>query len=195
MSSPRRLLLKPVALLLVFAVLQVYVLVNPAKASAATNNTSTNAPASMLFGQLLMSGEQSALINGTKATSGTTIFSGAQLQTPAGVAATVQLGTLGRLAIDPDTLLSLTFDKDYIDVQVTAGNAVLTTNAGVKGTLATPNGEKLSTNAATTSTVGSGAARRRAGGNALGFILTAALVTVAIIAVVVDDDNNDNISP
>jgi ferric-dicitrate binding protein FerR (iron transport regulator) len=196
MSSPRRLLFKPVALLLVFAVLQVYVLVNPAKASAATNNTSTNAPASMLFGQLLMNGEQSALVNGTSATSGTTIFSGAQLQTPAGVAASVQLGNLGRLAIDPDTLLSLTFDKDYIDVQVTAGNAVLTTNAGVKGTLATPNGEKLSTNAATTSTVGSGAAaRRRAGGNTLGFILTAALVTVAIIAVVVDDDNNDNLSP
>jgi hypothetical protein len=196
MGSQRRLILKPVALLLVFAVLQVYVLVNPAKASAATTDTSnTTVSNSLVFGQLLMSQDQAALVNGTSATSGTTIFSGAQLQTLNGVA-TVQLGKLGRLAIDPNTLLSLTFDKDYVDVKVTAGNAVLTTNAGVKGTLLTPAGEKLATNANANSTVGgrkAAAAAWNSGDHALGLILTAVVVGAAIIALVSDD--NDNASP
>lgn len=197
MGSQRRLILKPVALLLVFAVLQVYVLVNPAKASAATTDTSnTTVSNSLVFGQLLMSQDQAALVNGTSATSGTTIFSGAQLQTLDGVAATVQLGKLGRLAIDPNTLLSLTFDKDYVDVKVTAGNAVLTTNAGVKGTMLTPAGEKLATNANANSTVGgrkAAAAAWNSGDHALGLILTAVVVGAAIIALVADD--NDNASP
>ena len=197
MVSQRRKVLQPVALLLVIAVLQVF-LVNPAKANAATSDTSNNtAPSSLRFGQLLMSGNQTALVNGTNATSGTTIFSGAQLQTSDGVAATVQLGTLGRIAIDPNTQLSLTFDKGYIDVQVTAGNAVLTANAGVNGTLTTPEGKKLATNANAnaTSTVGKRSSAKMFGGgdHLLGFVITAAVVTIAIIAIVSDDE--DNASP
>lgn len=197
MSSQRRIVLRPVALLLVFAVLQVYVLVSPAKASGVTNaTTSTNsAPGNLLFGQLLTSENQSALLNGISATSGTTIFSGAQLQTPEGVAATVQLGTLGDLAIDPNTLLSLTFGKDFVDVRVTAGNAILTTNQGVTGTLTTPDGQKLLTNSATRATVGRRAAAAKLGGNGngLGLLLTAALITAAII--VFSRGDNDNQSP
>jgi hypothetical protein len=192
MVSQRRKVLQPVALLLAFAVLQVFLL-NPAKANAATSDTSTNtAPSSLRFGQLLMSENQTALVNGTNATSGTTIFSGAQLQTPDGVAATVQLGTLGRVAIEPNTQLSLTFDKGYVDVHVTMGNAVLTTNAGVNGTLTTPEGQKLATNANATSTVGKRSAAKMFGGgdHLLGFVITAAVVTIAIIAVVTDDDNS-----
>lgn len=195
MVSQRRKVLQPVALLLVFAVLQVF-LVHPARANSATSDTSTNtAPDSLRFGQLLMSENQTALVNGTNATSGTTIFSGAQLQTPDGVAATVQLGTLGRLAIDPNTQLSLTFDKGNIDVHVAAGNAVLTTNAGVNGTLTTPEGKKLATNANATSTVGNRAAAKYFGGgdHLLGFVITAAVITIALIAI--GSDNNDNTSP
>jgi hypothetical protein len=191
MGSQRRIVLKPVALLLVFAVLQVCVLIAPAKASTATNTTSTNtAPSSVRFGQLLMSENQSALVNGTSATTGTTIFSGTQLQTPDGAAATVNLGTLGRISIDPNTLLTLTFDKETVDVNVSAGNAVLTTNAGVKGTLTTAEGMKLATNSAN-ATVGRKAAARRWGGDhVLGFVITAAVVGIALIALVVDDDND-----
>jgi ferric-dicitrate binding protein FerR (iron transport regulator) len=196
MVSQRRKVLQPVALLLVIAVLQVF-LVNPAKANAASDTSTNTAPSSLRFGQLLMSENQTALVNGTNATSGTTIFSGAQLQTSDGVAATVQLGTLGRLAIDPNTQLSLTFDKGYIDVHVSAGNAVLTANAGVNGTLTTPEGKKLATNASatSTSTVGKRAAGKYFGGgdHLLGFVITAAVVTIAII--VIASDNNDNTSP
>jgi ferric-dicitrate binding protein FerR (iron transport regulator) len=195
MVSQRRIVLQPVALLLVFAVLQVF-LVKPAKASAATSDTSTNtAPSSLRFGQLLTSENQTALVNGTNATSGTTIFSGAQLQTPDGVAATVQLGALGRLSLDPNTQLSLTFDKDYIDVQVTMGNALLTTNTGVKGTLTTSAGEKLATNANATSSVG----KRRAAAkwfddkdHLLGFIITAGIIAAALIVVAADDNGSSS---
>lgn len=195
MLSQRRLVPQTVALLLVFAVLQVF-LVKPARASATTSDTSTNtAPSSLRFGQLLLSQNQTALVNGTNATSGTTIFSGAQLQTPDGVAATVQLGALGRLVVDPGTQLSLTFDKEYVNVLVSKGNAVLTTNSGVTGTLTMPDGAKLATNANATSTVG----KKRAaagwfddGDHVLGFIITAGIITAAIIAVVVDDDDSPN---
>lgn len=188
MSSQRRLFFKPVALLLVFAVLQVYVLVNPVKA-----NEINTAP-SMVFGQLLLSGNQSALINGASATSGTTIFSGAQLQTLDGVAATVQLGKLGVLTVDPNTMLSLTFAKDVVDVNVTQGNAVLTTKAGVTGTLTTPDGNKAMTTNANSTLGTKKAARRASGDHVLGFVLTAVLITVAVI-VLVSDDDDDNTSP
>jgi hypothetical protein len=198
MGSQRRIALKPVALLLVFAVLQVYVLITPAKASAATNTTSTNSASetSVRFGQLLMSESQSALVNGTSATTGTTIFSGTQLQTPEGAAATVNLGTLGKISIDPNTLLTLTFDKDYVDVQVKTGNAVLTTNAGVTGTLTTAEGQKLATNATANSTVGSKAARRSwDGDHVLGFVITAVVLGFALIALTIDDDNESPARP
>ncbi len=198
MGSQRRIVLKPVALLLVFAVLQVYVLVTPAKASAATPTITTNtAPVGLSFGQLLMSENQSALVNGTSATTGTTIFSGAQLQTPEGAAAVVSLGTLGKLSIDPNTMLSLTFDKQSVEVQVSAGNAVLTTNAGVVGTLTTAAGEKLMTTSAANSTVGKKAAAKSLSDNAIGAIIFAGVVVVALIVVLAldDDDNNSPSTP
>ena len=199
MGSQRRIVLKPVALLLAFAVLQVYVLVTPARANAAATPTiSTNtAPVGPSFGQLLMSENQSALVNGTSATTGTTIFSGAQLQTPAGAAAVVNLGQIGKLTIDPNTLLSLTFDKQSVEVEVRAGNAVLTTNAGVVGTLTTAEGQKLMTTAAANSTVGKKAAAKPLGGgdHLLGFVITVVVVGIALIALAVDDDNDSPSRP
>ncbi len=190
MGSQRRNTLKPVALLLVFAVLQVCILSTPARASAATNTTSTNTePSSMRFGQLLMSENQSALVNGTSATTGTTIFSGTQLQTLDGVGATVSLGALGRISVDPNTLLTLTFDKENVDVTVSAGNAVLTTNAGVKGTLTTAEGTKLATNSA--SPTAGGKARRLSKAGA-GAIIFAGVVAVALIVVVALDDDDES---
>jgi hypothetical protein len=192
MASQRRNTLKPVALLLVFAVLQFCVLITPAKASAATNTTSTNtAPSSVRFGQLLMSENQSALVNGTSATTGTTIFSGTQLQTPDGVGATVSLGALGRISIDPNTLLTLTFDKENVDVKVSAGNAVLTTNTGVEGTLTTAEGMKLKTNSNSANPTAGGKARRLSK-RAAGAIIFAGVVAVALIVVVALDDDDDS---
>ena len=192
MGSQRRIiLLKPVALLLVFAVLQVYVLVTPARANTATTSN-TSASENVRFGQLLMSENQSALVNGTSAITGTTIFSGTQLQTPDGTAATVNLGTLGRLSIDPNTLLSLTFDKESVNVYVKAGNAVLTTSAGVKGTLTTAEGQKLMTNSSANSTVGRKAARRDWDDSTIGAVLFASVVAIALIVVVALDDDDES---
>jgi hypothetical protein len=189
MGSQRRNTLKPVALLLVFAVLQFCILITPAKASATTNTTSTNTPSSVRFGQLLMSENQSALVNGTSATTGTTIFSGTQLQTPDGVGATVSLGALGRISVDPNTLLTLTFDKENVDVNVSAGNAVLTTTDGVKGTLTTAEGMKLATNSANPT---AGGRARRLSKKAAGAIIFAGVVAVALIVVVALDDDDES---
>jgi hypothetical protein len=190
-----RFLFKPIALLLVFAVLQVYVLISPTYANTPSEMNANTPSSSLMFGNLLLAGDQWAYVNGTSAKSGTTIFSGAQLQTPEGVAATVQLSKLGRLAIDSNTQLRITFDKDFVDVQVLSGNAELTTNAGVTGTLTTPAGEKLAANPSSKSVVGNRAAAARAGDHVLGFVITAFVVVVAAIVLVTDDDNESPNSP
>jgi hypothetical protein len=191
-----RFLFKPIALLLVFAVMQVYVLLTPTYANTSSDSNANTSSSSLMFGNLLLNGDQSVYVNGASAKSGTTIFSGAQLQTPEGVAATVQLSKLGRLAIDSNTQLTVTFDKDFVDVQVLSGNAELTTNAGVTGTLTTPAGEKLAANPASKSVVGNrAAAAAKAGDHVLGFVITAFVVGVAAVVLFTDDDNESPSSP
>jgi hypothetical protein len=108
------------ALLLVLSIAQVYVLADSGKA---------------LFGLLATSGNSIVNVNGGDATSGATILSGVQLQTPENVTAHVQLSSLGKLDISPNTSLTLDFDESSINVNVTAGDALLTTNKGINGSI------------------------------------------------------------
>ncbi len=175
---------KAVALFLVFSIVQVTVLAN-----ATSSNIKSSTPGAMIFGRLDLSSSQFILVNGNGAKSGATIFSGARLQTPEGVTATVQLGTAGKLEIAPNTDLTVTFDSANVDVRVAEGNAFLTTNNGVNGTVTLPEG---AVNAALPAPAGAAAGE---GGNALGLILTASLVAAAVITYVVSDDDDDNDSP
>jgi hypothetical protein len=128
--------------LVAICVFQVYVLADAMRPSVATNVATTNygLNASML-GRLTIGEHQSVLVNGNSASSGTTIFSGSELQTAGDVEASVQLGTAGKLFIQPGSTLTVNFDKESIDVKLSAGDAFVTANAGVKSSITTPDGK------------------------------------------------------
>ena len=178
MASQRSKSLKLIALVLAICVVQVYVMASPL---ASVKSTSTNLA---LLGKLVLSSDQTILVNGNSASSGTTIFSGSQLQTPDGVRGRVQLGEAGSLSIEPNTNLTVTFDKSNVDVSVAQGNAFLLTNAGVKGTITTPDG---TTTASTTNPLPAPPASGTAKGATIGGIV---FVVIVVTAYVLSNDDD-----
>lgn len=106
-----------------------------------------------LMGKLRTRDNKPVLVNSNKAGSGTTIMSGAQIQCPDKIGATVDLGPLGRLDIAPNTDLTLTFDATKIAVQLKSGYVVLTTKTGINGSVTTSEGAVYATDPAKTSSV------------------------------------------
>ena len=197
---------RAVAALLIITLFQVYVLADatrPNIKAGATTGVAT--PADMIFGKLSLPGNRVMLVNGNSASSGTTILSGSQLQTPAETEATVQLGSAGHLDIAPDSILTVTFDKASIDVRVTKGSAVLSSNAGVTGTVTNADGKVESSDPASAASIIGGATAGKAtrAAAALSSEEKAALIIIPIIiaailvAVAASDDggDDDNLSP
>lgn len=93
-----------------------------------------------LAGKLLVTG--TATINGKKALSGSTIFSENRITVAktTGNVATITLGGLGRLDLQPGTELVLRFADGIIGGELLSGEAVIRNNAGVKVALQTPLG-------------------------------------------------------
>jgi hypothetical protein len=127
------------ALLLAFALMQVYVMATPA--AMLSESAESAGERAEVFGRLSSVGYGKVIVNGNEVFSGTTILSGAQIQTPDTTAAIVSLGSAGKLDIAPKTSLTLTFDRSSVVVNVVSGDALLTTNAGVKGLLTAPDGQ------------------------------------------------------
>ncbi len=100
---------------------------------------------SPIMGKLKTRDNKAVTVNGANANSGTTIMSGAQIQCPDKIGATVDLGSLGRLDIAPKTDLTLTFDATKITVELRSGYLVLTTKPGIKGTVNTLEGKVFAT--------------------------------------------------
>ncbi|HKS30193.1 MAG TPA: FecR domain-containing protein [Pyrinomonadaceae bacterium] len=180
MAFRLRLLSKALALVVVFAVMQVYVLASPN-----VNASGSNSPG-MLLGRLILPGNQVVLVNGNLAQSGTTILSGSQLQTPAGIRGVVQLADLGRLEIDPDSNLTVTFDNKNVEVTVLSGNAYLTTKEGVSGNIVTPAGKALANSPRPLPQGGGGPSKGKVVAGAIGFVV---IVTVVTIWALKDDES------
>ena len=150
MTSKRQRAASAIALLLIFSISQIYVQASLAGKSLPTTNTAT-APARA--GKLTTTGNNPINVNGNSTNPGTSIISGSQLLTPAGVGASVQIGKLGLLRMAPETSLTLNFNGSTIDVTLTSGYATLTTGPGVKGSITTPDGKTERTDSAKLSTV------------------------------------------
>ena len=146
--------LKAIALLLVFCIADVYVLAgNRAKHFEVTRDAATRrdtsvkaakniAPNKILLGRLFVPYHQEILVNGHSTMSGDSIISGSRLQTPNAVdPAKVDIGSIAKIDIEPNTDLLLTFDQRSVEVKVAAGNTILSTVDGVKGELIMPDGE------------------------------------------------------
>lgn len=151
MTSKRQRAASAIALLLIFSLSQVYVQANLTKSLVAKDGAAAATPARS--GKLTTRGSNPISVNGNRTLPGTTVLSGSQIQTPANVGASVQLGRLGVVRLAPETSLTLKFDDASVDVVLESGYATLTTGAGVRGSLTTPDGKTEHTNSATGSTV------------------------------------------
>lgn len=112
----------------------------------------TGASAAQLTGKLRTRGNEPVVINGNKVVTGTTVFSGAQIASPEKVGATVEIPSLGRLDIAPQTRLTLNFAAGRVEVALQAGYVVLTTEKGVEGRV-TVDGKTLTTDSSKQSSV------------------------------------------
>jgi hypothetical protein len=134
MMTQKRFTSRAIALAVALTVLQVYV--QAALSDDATKASPATAQAGQsLKGRLTTRGNNPVTVNGNSAKSGATIFSGQQIQTPAGVGATVQLPGLGRLDIAPNANVTVTFENGKINVAVTSGCVILTAERGTTGTV------------------------------------------------------------
>lgn len=120
--------------LLLIAVVNVFVFANGATIASSNNSQ-------VLLGKLITMSNRPILVNGGEAITGATIISGAQLTTPAGRIATVQVEKLATVSIAPSSSVTLNFDAKSVTVKVSSGDATLTTAEGVKGTVIGANGE------------------------------------------------------
>lgn len=135
MTSRTRKGFKAIAVLLVFGMAQVYVQLSFAESNL---SSATIVLPQQFIARLTTSGGP-ITVNGTSADTGASLVTGARIQTPAAVSATVDLGPLGSLKLAPDSDVRLDFDESGRLVKVTAykGCFVLTTNQGTEGVVDT----------------------------------------------------------
>ena len=109
------------SLLALIAVINVYVFANGAITSK-----------SPLMGKLVTMSNRPILVNGGEAITGTTIVSGANLNTTS-ASATVELDHLGTVTIAPSSNVKVSFDAKSVLVDVAYGYATVNTVEGVTG--------------------------------------------------------------
>lgn len=110
-------------------------------------------PVPQFAGKLVTRGNQPVLVNGYIVGTGTTILTGATVQTFNSTKATVRLGTLGTFELSPNSTATLAFSGDQVTGMLKRGCAMLTTNPSVAGTLGTPDGLLTKTDFTKLSTV------------------------------------------
>lgn len=134
MTSRHQKFFSAVAIFTVFAVSQVYVQANLLTPSA-------TAPAQrQIVAKLTTHGNQPIMVNGNSTNSGSTILTGATIETPDGVGATIDLGPLGKLDLAPNTSVQLDFSDGKVTVKLIKGCAVLKTKKNTEGEFTTDQG-------------------------------------------------------
>lgn len=109
MSLRQRKAFKAIAVFLAFSFAQVYVLTSFAAPGAGR----VPVPAPQRFvARLTIRGGPSATVNGASAVSGATVLTGATIETPDQVSATLDLGPLGTIDLEPGSSIQLDFTDD-----------------------------------------------------------------------------------
>ena len=133
MLKTRKIILKSLALALVFAMSQL---------SLGTVMASVS---QQIIAKIITAGG-SARVNDTDATSGSSIVSGATIETPANVSATIQIGSLGVVELSPGSIAVIQFTDNSVNVTLKQGCVVLQTNKGTSGAITDSKGTALKTN-------------------------------------------------
>jgi hypothetical protein len=106
-----------------------------------------------LMGKLKTRDNKPVTVNGNKATSGTTLLSGSQIQCPDKIGATIDLGALGRIDMAPNSDITVTFNAGSVSVQLRKGFIVLSTTKGINGTVTNEEGTVFQTDSSKASSV------------------------------------------
>lgn len=93
-----------------------------------------------IYGRIATLDDKPVAVNGNSVCTGATVMSGSRIVTPAGVSASIQLWPLGRIELAQNTTLQVTYREGFVDIDLLAGCAILTTEAGVAGSVRTPQG-------------------------------------------------------
>jgi hypothetical protein len=118
-----------ISLFLLFATTQVYLV----KSFARETTRATNAPQQQVSGVLSTQGNQPITVNGVSTNAGATILTGASIETPSGVWASIDFGPLGSLQIDPNSRVTVEFQNGMIKVTLLQGCVTLRTKKGTRG--------------------------------------------------------------
>ena len=120
--------------LLLFSILQVGLQVGLAEPDSTKTGTLI---VQQIIARLVTRNNQPITINGQTAGSGTSILSGATLETGADQSATVNVGPLGSVDISPNTKVVLTFEQGNLKALVIYGCVILTARQNTTGEIAT----------------------------------------------------------
>jgi hypothetical protein len=107
MSTTQSKSIKAIAVLLAFAVVQVYIQLSFAQ--PAPKSFAALLP-QQFVAQLTTSGNAAITINGTPASTGATVLNGAIVETPPGVSATIDLGPIGKIDLAPGSKIKLEYE-------------------------------------------------------------------------------------
>ncbi len=172
---------RAIAVFLAFALLQVCI-----QLSLAAPVSAAPAAPQQFIARLTTTGNQPITVNGASAASGASLLTGATIETPAGVSATIDLGALGTVELQPNSSIQLDFDDSgNVRVKILRGCVVMKKSGQGTGEVYTGEGssEKTSGGAlpfcyvnGSLSPLGQTAAATSAGGG--GGLSTGALVAI-----------------
>jgi hypothetical protein len=201
MNPKRRNRPRAVAALLVFSIAQISLQVGFAE----PNNANNVAPIpQQLAGRLTTKNNQPITVNGLSANTGASILSGATIETGADQSATVNLGPLGSLKIEPNTKVLLTFEQGNAKALVLSGCVTLKAAKGTTGEIATEQSSQGKTDPVAGGTLNNCSGSPAAGdggGGVFGLGLPASLVLLAVAEAAafsplfIFEDNNDQGNP
>jgi hypothetical protein len=122
MTKQRRTGFRAMAVFLAFALVQISIQLSfaaPASSAAAV-------VPQQFIARLTTTGNQPITVNGASAASGASLLTGATIETPAAVSATIDLGALGTVELQPNSSIQLDFDDSgNVRVKVLRGCVVI----------------------------------------------------------------------
>src|SRR4030095_3556145 len=137
MTNQRRSTSRALAVFLAFALVQVCIQLSFA----------TPTVPQQFIARLTTTGNQPITVSGTSAASGASLLAGATIETPAAVSATIDLGALGTIELQPNSAIQLDFDDSgNVRVKILRGCALLTKKGPGKAEAYTAEGASEKTN-------------------------------------------------
>jgi len=142
MSKQRRSTSRAIAVFLAFALVQICI-----QLSFAAPATAPAVVPQQFIARLTTTGNQPITVNGASAASGASLLTGATIETPAAVSATIDLGALGTVELQPNSSIQLDFDDNgNVRVKVLRGCVVMKKSGPGDGEVYTAEGASEKTN-------------------------------------------------